>query len=139
MTSGEQMLATRRRKTVKQSGKVVSRVTSGPPRVLNETSQRRKRKIPATYSVYLYKVLKQIHPECSMSKRGMDIMNSFMNDIFDRIATDSVSLLRNTKKRTLTSREVEASVRLMLPGELSNHAVHEGRKAVDRYEQHMKM
>merc|ERR1712100_232525 len=81
------------------------------------------------------KVLKQIHPECSISKRGMQIMNSFMNDIFDRTATEATRLLRTMKRRTLSSREVETSVRLMLPGELSKHAVSEGTKAVTKYNQ----
>ena len=35
-----------------------------------------------TYSVYIYRVLKQVHPETGISKRSMSIMNSFINDIF---------------------------------------------------------
>merc|ERR1719440_1497000 len=98
-----------------------------------DRSRRRQRK--QSYAVFIYKVLKQIHPDCGISKRGMNIMDSFMNDIFERMATESTRLLRTTKKRTLTYREVETSVRLMLPGELSKHAVSEGTKAVTKYSQ----
>merc|ERR1719229_2206931 len=53
----------------------------------------------------------------------MNIMNSFMNDIFDRVASEAAKILRTTKtRRTLTSKEIETAVRLMLPGELSKHA-----------------
>jgi histone H2B len=36
----------------------------------------------------------------------MSIMNSFINDIFDRIAIESSKLVRYNKKRTLSFREV---------------------------------
>ena len=104
-----------------------------------EKGTRRRKKPRASYAVYVYKVLKQIHPECGISQRGMNIMNSFLNDIFDRIATEATRLLRNVNKRTLSSREVETAVRLMLPGELSKHAASEGSKAVMKYCQQMKM
>merc|ERR1712176_578397 len=95
--------------------------------------KRFKKKKTQTYAVYVYKVLKQIHPTCGISKRGMNIMNSFMNDIFDRVASEAVKLLRNDKSRcTLSSREVETAVRLMLPGERAKHAVSEGTKAVSK-------
>ena len=59
-----------------------------------------------TYSVYIYRVLKQVHPETGISKRSMSIMNSFINDIFDKIAAESGKLVRYNKKQTLSSREV---------------------------------
>jgi len=39
-------------------------------------------------------------------------------------------LARYNKKPTVTSREIQTSVRLILPGELAKHAVSEGTKAV---------
>jgi histone H2B len=60
-------------------------------------------------------------------------MNSFINDIFDRMASESVKLVRYNKKKTLSSREMQTAIRLMLPGELSKHAVSEGTKAVTKY------
>ncbi len=63
----------------------------------------------------------------------MSIMNSFVNDTFDRLATEAVRLARYNKKATLTSREIQTAVRLLLPGELAKHAVSEGTKAVTKY------
>eukprot|EP00934_Nitzschia_sp_Nitz4_P000241 Nitzschia sp. Nitz4//scaffold313_size41840//10902//17056//NITZ4_007432-RA/size41840-processed-gene-0.86-mRNA-1//-1//CDS//3329547418//241//frame0 len=57
-------------------------------------------------------------------------MNSFINDIFERIATEAGKLATYNKKATLSSREIQTAVRLMLPGELAKHAVSEGTKAV---------
>merc|ERR1719343_1027547 len=95
--------------------------------------RKRPKKAVRSFSVHIYKVLKQIHEDVGISKRGMNIMNSFMCDIFDRLATESVKLMRSSSKKTLTSREIETAARLMLPGELSKHAVSEGTKAVTKY------
>ena len=93
-----------------------------------------KRRRTETFSVYIYRVLKQVHPETGISKRSMSIMNSFINDVFEKIASESSRLVRYNKKHTLSSsREVQAAVRLLLPGELAKHAVSEGTKAVTKY------
>ena len=60
-------------------------------------------------------------------------MNSFVNDIFERIAIEANRLAHYTKKSTVTSREIQTAVRLLLPGELAKHAVSEGTKAVTKY------
>ena len=91
------------------------------------------RKRSETFSVYIYRVLKQVHPETGISKRSMQIMNSFINDVFEKIALESSKLVRYNKKHTLSSREIQTAVRLLLPGELAKHAVSEGTKAVTKY------
>ena len=94
--------------------------------------KKRKRSRKESYSVYLYKVLKQVHPHTGISSKAMGIMNSFVNDIFERIAGEA-SHLAYYKCSTITSREIQTAVRLLLPGELAKHAVSEGTKAVTKY------
>jgi histone H2B len=77
--------------------------------------------------------LKQVHPDIGISKKAMNIMNSFIHDTFDRVATEGSKLVRFNKRRTLSSREVQSAVKLILPGELARHAVSEGTKAVTKY------
>ena len=96
------------------------------------STKKRSAKRTESYSSYIYKVLKQVHPTIGISKRGMSILNSFINDIFERIAQESSKLARRTNK-TLSSREIQTAVRLVLPGELSKHAVSEGTKAVTKF------
>jgi len=130
------------KKSRKDKGKLIQKdgkVSKRPKAPDSTATVRHHKKRVETYAIYIYKVLKQIHPECGISKRGMNIMNSFMNDIFDRMATEATRLLRTVKKRTLTGREIETAVRLMLPGELSKHAVSEGTKAVQKYTQQVKL
>ena len=92
-----------------------------------------KKKPVQTYSSYIYKVLKQVHPDCGMSKRAMSIMNSFVNDTFEKIALEASRLAKFSGKATITSREIQTAARLILPGELAKHAVSEGTKAVTKY------
>ena len=63
----------------------------------------------------------------------MSIMNSFINDLFEKISGEASKLVRYNKKQTLSSREIQTAVRLLLPGELAKHAVSEGTKAVTKY------
>ena len=96
---------------------------------------KKKKKRTESYSIYIYKVLKQVHPDTGISTKGMSIMNSFISDIFDKIANEAGKLVRYNKKGTLTSREIQTAVRLALPGELAKHAVSEGTKAVTKFTQ----
>ena len=50
-----------------------------------------------------------------------------------QIATETAQLARYNKKPTVTSREIQTAVRLILPGELAKHAVSEGTKAVTKF------
>ncbi|NWX15644.1 H2B5 protein, partial [Aegotheles bennettii] len=68
-----------------------------------------------------------------ISSKAMGIMNSFVNDIFERIAGEASRLAHYNKRSTITSREIQTAVQLLLPGELAKHAVSEGTKAVTKY------
>ena len=95
--------------------------------------KKRKRRRRESYAIYIYKVLRQVHPDTGVSSKAMSIMNSFVNDIFERIAAEASRLAHYNKRSTITSREIQTAVRLLLPGELAKHAVSEGTKAVTKY------
>lgn len=113
-------------KAVKKAGKAQKNINKG-----DKKKNRRKRK--ESYAIYIYKVLKQVHPDTGVSSKAMSIMNSFVNDIFERIAAEASRLAHYNKRSTITSREIQTAVRLLLPGELAKHAVSEGTKAVTKY------
>jgi histone H2B len=91
------------------------------------------RKGKRTWSRYVYKTLKQIHKDVGMSSKGMRVVNSFVQDIFERIAVEAAALTRFNKTKTLSSREIQTAVRLTLPAELAKHATAEGTKAVAKF------
>lgn len=63
----------------------------------------------------------------------MKIMNSFVNDLFDRIANEASSVAKHNKKPTLGPREIQTATRLLIPGDLAKHAVSEGTKAIAKF------
>jgi len=103
------------------------------PKEAGEKKKKRNKKSVETYKIYIFKVLKQVHPDIGISSKAMGIMNSFINDIFEKLASESSRLARYNKKPTITSREIQTAVRLVLPGELAKHAVSEGTKAVTKF------
>ena len=99
----------------------------------SKKGRKKGKKSVETYKIYIFKVLKQVHPDIGISSKAMSIMNSFINDIFEKLAGEAAKLARYNKKPTITSREIQTSVRLVLPGELAKHAVSEGTKAVTKF------
>lgn len=103
-------------------------------------------------------MLKQVHPDTGISNKAMSalplpptiiavlaltstslfsillgILNSFVADIFERIATEASKLAVYNNRSTISSREIQTAVRLILPGELSKHAISEGTKSVTKF------
>ncbi|KAJ4976801.1 hypothetical protein NE237_001907 [Protea cynaroides] len=98
-----------------------------------DKKKKRTKKAGETYKIYIFRVLKQVHPDIGISSKAMVIMNSFINDIFEKLAHEASRLARYNKKPTITSREIQTAVRLVLPGELAKHAVSEGTKSVTKF------
>eukprot|EP01012_Entosiphon_sulcatum_P019926 TRINITY_DN24898_c0_g2_i1.p1 TRINITY_DN24898_c0_g2~~TRINITY_DN24898_c0_g2_i1.p1 ORF type:complete len:128 (-),score=26.44 TRINITY_DN24898_c0_g2_i1:45-428(-) len=99
-----------------------------------ESTGKRKKSRHVSWSSYIFRVLRQVHQDIGISGKSMQIMNSFIDDIFDRLATEAGKLAKINKTKTLTSREIQTACRLMLPGELSKHACSEGTKAVAKFQ-----
>ena len=118
-------------KTASKGAKKAVTKKTKTPRAAGDKKHRRRRR--ESYGIYIYKVLKQVHPDTGISSKAMSIINSFVNDIFERIAGESSRLAHYNKRSTITSREIQTAVRLLLPGELAKHAVSEGTKAVTKY------
>lgn len=102
-------------------------------KVSNNNGKKKRKKSVEGYQRYVYKVLKQVHPGMGVSSKSMVILNNFMNDMFERVAGEASKLKDYTGNMTLSSREIQGAVKLVLPGELGKHAMAEGIKAVNNY------
>ena len=98
-----------------------------------KTTKKKKIKEDLNYSIYIFKILKEIHPNFSISKNAMAIMNSFMSDLFQRIVSEASHLVQYTKSSTLTSRDVQTATRLLVSGNLAKHSMSQGTKAITKY------
>ena len=77
--------------------------------------KKKAKKNVESYMIYILEVLKQVHPDIGVSSKTMGIMNSFINDIFEKLDQEASRLARYNKKPTITSREIQTAVRLVLP------------------------
>ena len=96
-----------------------------------KAGKRGNRKPKRSFKVYINRVLKQsAKSKLTLSGRAMAIVNSFVKDMLDRIATQAAQVARSAKRSTMGSREIQTAVRLVLPAELARHANGEASKAL---------
>lgn len=102
-----------------------------------KTSEGRSKKKVKNYNKfdnYIYKVLKQVHPDIGISQKAtMPMINDMIIYLLDIFAAEISAMIRHIDHKTVTSREVQSAVRVLLPGELAKHAISEGTKAVTKY------
>ena len=92
---------------------------------------RSKKSKAGKFDIYISKVLKQVHPDCSLSANIKSQINYFLNLLAVKIIEQAVSMLSG--KKTITSREIQSAVRIILPGQLARYAISEGTKSVTKY------
>ncbi|XP_072812048.1 histone H2B type W-T-like [Vicugna pacos] len=84
----------------------------------------------ASFASYFGRVLKRVHTGLSLSQEAVSVMDSFVKDIFERIASEAARLARSQNRVTITYEDIQTSVCLLLPGEIGECAMSEGTKAV---------
>lgn len=115
----------------KKSVKKVPSGTFTKKKLKKKKSLTEKINAKSTFSIYIYKLMKEkVCPDLAISAKAMAIMNSFMADIMDRIAEEAKNLIRYNNQLTITSRDIQTAVRLVLPPELAKDAVSEGVNAL---------
>ena len=121
------------KKTQTPKWKSVTKKGPKSTKSMNDKKVKRRRRRNETYSVYINKVLKQVHQDTKISRTSMNVMNSFITDLFERLSLEASKLARMRKKATLSARDIRTSVKLLLPDELAKHALREGSKAIAKF------
>lgn len=85
------------------------------------------------FRTYIYKVLKQVHPDIGCTSKGMSQLNQIVNSIGNEFAKKAVDLCKMIGHITVTHREIQTSVNLILKDDLQKLAIKEGCKAVTQY------
>jgi len=93
---------------------------------------RRRHGVPSL-TRYIHKVLKQVHPDCTITSRAMAEVNNMLSDLGARIGLEASNIARMNKKQTVSGQAVMTAVRLILKGELAKHSVSEISKAMAKY------
>ena len=93
---------------------IIMTATKGAKKSVAKTApvdgkKKRRRRNKESFGIYVYKVLKQVHPDTGISSKAMGVMNSFVNDIFERIAAEASRLAHYNKRSTVSSREIQTA------------------------------
>jgi len=90
---------------------------------------RRHRKNRTSFKTYISRVNKASKRGLTLSSKAVKVIDSFLADQFERIATQAAALARANKRSTIRAAEIQTAVRLSLPAELAKHAISEASKA----------
>ena len=85
------------------------------------------------WNTYTQRVLKKVHPHSGISGNSKDQLNDFLNVVGSKITESAIHFLNSSGKQTLSSRDIQAGVRFVIPGELAKHAVTEATKSHTKY------
>lgn len=84
-------------------------------------------------STYIHKVLKEVHPDLQIIKAGVTVLSDALDDLMERLAKECKHLVQSNGRATLTARDVETAVRLLIPpGAVRDLATKQGSEAVAR-------
>ncbi|XP_072812063.1 histone H2B type F-M-like [Vicugna pacos] len=107
------------------------------PKQETPVRRQRRRRRPAdsiaSFATYFRRVLKRVHTGLSLSREAVSVMDSFVKDIFERIASEAARLARSKNRVTITYEDIQSSVCLLLPGKFGKSAVSEGTNALIKY------
>nr|XP_027789444.1 late histone H2B.L4-like [Marmota flaviventris] len=113
-------------------GKVLGRGSGEGTKRADSREGRRRKRCGDSFATYFPRVLKHIHSGLSLSRSSMSVLDSFVQDIFERITSEARCLAVQNHRSTITSRDIQTAVCLLLPGEIGKHAVYEATRAVSR-------
>ena len=85
------------------------------------------------FETYISKVLKQIAPKNGITSNAKQQLNSFLCIFLKKIAFTVSELTSLAKKKTISNKEIENVLKIILFGELLNCCIKEGRKASEMY------
>ena len=110
----------------------VTKDSTKPKKAGEEEKKTQLKKNFDSYALYISRVLKSVFPDIGITLPSISIMDSFVKDLFERIASEAQNLARNYGKTTISVKEIETATKLILKGDLNKHAVSEGQSAVKR-------
>jgi len=112
------------------------------------------------FTVGIKRILKQVSPSVKISQISIDNLNTFANVFLIAIIHEIAKIMQNnmfSKKRmrrsrksrkqrgsknhdrkTIKDNDIITAVKIVLPGELSKHALYEGNKAVRKFQEYNK-
>ena len=99
-----------------------------------EIKTQSKKKKFRFYDSYISKVLKHIECDNGITSNAKQQLNSVLIILSRLFSNRAIELTETSKKRTLSVKEVQNSIKMFIEGELQKHALNQGNKAVDLFD-----
>ena len=74
------------------------------------------------WSSYIYNVLKKVHRNVGIESKAMKTMNAFIQEVFEKLATEASREMNANRRSALSSKELRKAVGLLLPGNVGKRA-----------------
>jgi len=88
----------------------------------------------AEFGSYIHTIMKQVGGNhVSVSSDAMLLLNGIATDFQGRLINKSNQYAKFDNKTTLKAKHARAAVKALLKGDLQEHAISEGAKALDKY------
>jgi histone H3/H4 len=130
VSSSETPAAAAAKKTNKSKKIPAAKTTKSTKAGGDGKKKRKKTRTFRSYGMFIRRLLKKIHPDLGLSTSTMDIFEAVAANAYERITQEAELLCARKGKHTMTSQEVKAACRLVLPVDLCQHATHAGDKAL---------
>lgn len=90
-------------------------------------------KLQFIYDTYLYRILKQVHPDMGLTSSAKKYINKLLNMFVKKIAYNTHLLVSIKKTKIIDCMTIQSAIKLCFPNELATHSISEGLKAVAKY------
>lgn len=88
---------------------------------------------PSSFQTYIFRVLKEVKPTSTISKKAIHLINNILAELFLKIMSESRHLMIFSKKQTLSSKEIESAIKLHFPGELQKLAIQTSKQSLVKF------
>lgn len=91
--------------------------------------------VSVSYRLPIRRVLAQVAPNVGTSEKAMNLLNAIANHFCKIILEETKRVSAYNKRATISPREIQTAVRIVIGGELAKHAVSDAAKAMRRSEE----
>ena len=95
------------------------------------------------YKIYIRRVLKQLHPDSSITDEAKTNINLILNILLIKLVNQSKKFMKPEKfekaGKTLSVLELEKAIKLIIPKKLEIHAISVGKNIVSKFKENEKM
>jgi histone H3/H4 len=103
-------------------------------KIAQTTKTIQKKKKTRFFETYISKVLKQLSDTRGITANAKQQLNSALCIISKQISIRTINLTEIAKKKTISSKEVENSIKLIMSGDLLKYSIEEGKKSILKFQ-----